>query len=91
MPKGPGANTISTFTNPTMQGGTSTASAAGSPNVNISGVAALRVGETLPTGDSVSVGSTSVRINGQFATRLGDVTAQGGSILTGAFTVLIGG
>lgn len=93
MGKGPLANTISIYTNPVMQGGTSTTSGAVSNDVFAEGMPTVRATDALPgpVKDAVPMGSTSVFINGRPAVRMTDVTEQGGSILTGAFTVIVGG
>lgn len=65
----------------------------GSPNVNIEGKAAARVGDpAICKGppDKILIGSFKVFINGLPAARVGDRTAHGGKIEQGASKVNIG-
>lgn len=92
MPKGPGANIISVYTNPAFQGGSGVTATVGSVNVNIAGLPIVRGNDPLPgpATDGVPLGAPTVRINGMAAVRMGDSTQVGGNILTGITSVLIG-
>jgi uncharacterized Zn-binding protein involved in type VI secretion len=67
---------------------------AGAATVNIGGMPAARVGDSLTCAgppDTIAAGSGTVKIGGMPAARLGDSTAHGGSIVVGYPTVNIGG
>jgi len=56
-----------------------TAYASGSPNVNVNGAAAVRIGDSTSCGDPATGGSGTVIINGQGVHRIGDGTGGHGS------------
>lgn len=71
-----------------------------SPNVNINGRGAGRVGDTYTLhgclvhpghSDVIAAGSSSVFINGRPAGRVGDAVSIGGSVQEGSGNVFIGG
>jgi uncharacterized Zn-binding protein involved in type VI secretion len=71
----------------------------GSPNVNINGKAAGRVGDSYvphgcdihaPHSGVIASGSATVFINGKAAGRVGDLVSCGGSVATGSPNVFIG-
>ncbi|MEY1554067.1 PAAR domain-containing protein [Yoonia sp. R2331] len=73
-----------------------TPSIAGSPNVSIDGIPALRKGDAVaphgcsncpPHGRSVSAGSPTVFVNGRPLARIGDGVDCGGSVSAGSGTV----
>ncbi|CAL9960855.1 PAAR motif of membran proteins [Vibrio phage D528] len=75
---------------------------AGSPDVKVNGIEALRVGDALtghtcvtkpyPTHPSkMAKGSTTVFINGKPAARIGDTTDCGDAVAAGSSNVFVGG
>lgn len=56
-----------------------TAYSSGSPNVNVNGAAAVRIGDSTSCGDPATGGSSTVIINGQGVHRIGDSTGGHGS------------
>lgn len=71
----------------------------GSPNVNINGKAAGRVGDSyvphgcdihVPHSGTIASGASHVFINGKAAGRVGDPVSCGGSVATGSPNVFIG-
>lgn len=66
-------------------------SVAGSPDVNIDGIPAVRQGDGYAGDDCVlSGGSASVFVNGRPAGRVGDALSCGGQAQAGSETVFIG-
>ena len=66
---------------------------AGSPNVNIGGLPAARVGDMavcVGPPDRIASGSSTVFINGKPAARMGDGTQHNGKITSGSASVNIG-
>ena len=73
-----------------------TAYASGSPNVNVNGAAAVRIGDATGCGDPATGGSGTVKINGLGVHRVGDATGGHGSWVpnassSGSPTVSAGG
>ena len=56
-----------------------TSYSSGSPNVNVNGAAAVRIGDSTSCGDPATGGSSTVIINGQGVHRKGDGTGGHGS------------
>ena len=61
-----------------------TSYSSGSPNVNVNGAAAVRIGDSTSCGDPATGGSGTVIINGQGVHRIGDGTGGHGSWVANA-------